>query len=67
MQKVRSDIMTHRGSHYDLGVKTALWLQTTPLLKIEIKNGEREFHVLILMSKKPMIYFKSIHHRFGKK
>ena len=32
--------MTHRGSHYDLGVKTALWLQTTPLLKIEIKNGE---------------------------
>lgn len=29
MQKVRSDIMTHRGSHYDLGVKTALWLQTT--------------------------------------
>ena len=66
MQKVRSDIMTHRGSHYDLGVKTALWLQTTPLLKNR-KNGEREFHVLILMSKKPMIYFKSIHHRFGKK
>ena len=21
MQKVRSDIMTHRGSHYDLGVR----------------------------------------------
>ena len=58
--------MTHRGSHYDLGVKTALWLQTTPLLKIEIRMA-KEFHVLILMSRKPMIYFKSIRHRFGKK
>ena len=41
MQKVRSDIMTHRGSHYDLGVKTALWLQTTPLLKNRNKEWRK--------------------------
>lgn len=39
MQSVQSDIMTHRGSHYDLGVETAKWLQTTPLLK----NREKEW------------------------
>ncbi len=67
MQKVRSDIMTHRGSHYDLGVKTALWLQTTPLLKNRNKEWRKRIPRLILMSRKPMIYFKSIRHRFGKK
>ena len=38
MQQVKSDIMTFRGSHYDLGV-TALWLKQTPLLQ----NREREW------------------------
>ena len=38
MQHVQSEIMTHRGSHYDLGVKTAQWLRKTPLLK----NREQE-------------------------
>ena len=38
MQSVQSDIMTHRGSHYDLGVETAKWLQTTPF-----KNREKEW------------------------
>ena len=33
--------MTHRGSHYDLGVKTALWLQTTPLLKNRNKEWRK--------------------------
>ncbi|EHJ07271.1 C45 family autoproteolytic acyltransferase/hydolase [Staphylococcus simiae] len=32
MQQVTSDIMTFRGSHFDLGVATAKWLQQTPLL-----------------------------------
>ena len=40
MQNVQSDIMTFRGSHYDLGVETAKWLQRTPLLKIVKKNGK---------------------------
>ena len=40
MQKVQSDILTHRGSHFDLGVKTAKWMQQTPMLKIEKKNGK---------------------------
>jgi predicted choloylglycine hydrolase len=39
MQDVKSDIMTHRGSHFDLGVKTAQWMQQTPLLK----NREQEW------------------------
>lgn len=39
MQNVQSDIMTFRGSHYDLGVETAKWLQRTPLLK----NREKEW------------------------
>ncbi|MCD8908376.1 C45 family autoproteolytic acyltransferase/hydrolase [Staphylococcus arlettae] len=39
MQFVQSDIMTHRGSHFDLGVKTAQWMQQTPLLK----NREKEW------------------------
>lgn len=39
MQQVKSDIMTFKGSHYDLGVKTALWLKQTPLLQ----NREREW------------------------
>ena len=38
MQQVKSDIMTFRGSHYDLGVIT-LWLKQTPLLQ----NREREW------------------------
>ena len=40
MQNVQSDIMTFRGSHYDLGVETAKWLQRTPLLKI-VKRMEK--------------------------
>lgn len=40
MQQVTSDIMTFRGSHFELGVKTGKWLQQTPLLKIEKKNGK---------------------------
>ena len=43
MQSVQSDIMTHRGSHYDLGVETAKWLQTTPF-----KNREKEWRKEIL-------------------
>lgn len=39
MQQVKSDIMTFRGSHFDLGVKTAQWLKQTPLLE----NREREW------------------------
>lgn len=39
MQKVKSDILTHRGSHFDLGVQTAQWMQHTPLLK----NREQEW------------------------
>ncbi|MEB8125497.1 C45 family autoproteolytic acyltransferase/hydrolase [Staphylococcus succinus] len=39
MQTVNSDILTHRGSHFDLGVKTGEWLQQTPLLK----NREKEW------------------------
>lgn len=42
MQNVQSDIMTFRGSHYDLGVETAKWLQRTPLLKIVKKNGKKK-------------------------
>lgn len=39
MQTVKSDILTHRGSHFDLGVQTAQWMQQTPLLK----NREKEW------------------------
>ncbi|MRF36403.1 acyl-CoA--6-aminopenicillanic acid acyltransferase, partial [Staphylococcus sp. KY49P] len=39
MQKVKTDILTHRGSHFDLGVQTAQWMQQTPLLK----NREKEW------------------------
>lgn len=39
MQQVKSDIMTFRGSHFDLGVSTAQWLKQTPLLQ----NREREW------------------------
>ena len=39
MQEVKSDIMTFRGSHFDLGIKTAQWLKQTPLLD----NREREW------------------------
>src|SRR5699024_11852326 len=39
MQKVQSDILTHRGSHFDLGIKTAQWMQQTPMLK----NREKEW------------------------
>ena len=39
MQEVKSDIMTFRGSHFDLGIKTAQWLKQTPLLE----NREREW------------------------
>ncbi|MEB6613299.1 C45 family autoproteolytic acyltransferase/hydolase [Staphylococcus pasteuri] len=39
MQKVQTDIMTHRGSHYDLGVQTGNWLKQTELLK----NREQEW------------------------
>lgn len=47
MQNVKSEIMTCRGSHYDLGVQTANWLKQTDLLKIEKKNGKSEFLDLI--------------------
>ena len=47
MQSVQSDIMTHRGSHYDLGVETAKWLQTTPLLKNREKEWRKEILALI--------------------
>ena len=33
MQNVQSDIMTFRGSHYDLGVETAKWLQKNSFIK----------------------------------
>lgn len=39
MQQATSDIMTFRGSHFELGVKTGKWLQQTPLLK----NREKEW------------------------
>lgn len=39
MQQVKSDVMTFRGSHFDLGVKTAEWLQQTALLA----NREQEW------------------------
>lgn len=39
MQNVKSDIFTHRGSHFDLGIETAKWMQQTPLLK----NREKEW------------------------
>ncbi len=39
MQQVTSDIMTFRGSHFELGVKTGKWFQQTPLLK----NREKEW------------------------
>ncbi len=39
MQQVTSDIMTFRGSHFKLDVKTDKWLQQTPLLK----NREKEW------------------------
>ncbi|MCG7339902.1 C45 family autoproteolytic acyltransferase/hydrolase [Staphylococcus sp. ACRSN] len=39
MQNVKSDILTHRGSHFDLGIQTAQWMQQTPLLK----NREKEW------------------------
>ncbi|MEK4861216.1 C45 family autoproteolytic acyltransferase/hydolase [Staphylococcus sp. FSL W8-0774] len=39
MQNVQTDIMTHRGSHYDLGVQTGNWLKQTKLLK----NREQEW------------------------
>lgn len=39
MQQVSSEIMTFKGSHYDLGVETAKWLQTTEILK----NREKEW------------------------
>ena len=41
MQQVTSDIMTFRGSHFELGVKTGKWLQQTPLLKIEKRMEKR--------------------------
>lgn len=39
MQKVQSDIMTFRGSHFDLGVETAKWLKQTRLMQ----NRENEW------------------------
>ncbi|WP_418128832.1 C45 family autoproteolytic acyltransferase/hydrolase [Staphylococcus sp. HKU1] len=39
MQQVKSDILTHRGSHFDLGVQTGQWLKQTALLK----NREKEW------------------------
>ena len=65
MQNVQSDIMTFRGSHYDLGVETAKWLQRTPLLKIVKKNGKKEIQDLISMSEKHIIFFKFMLLKFG--
>ena len=39
MQKVYSDIMTFRGSHFDLGVETGKWMKQTRLLQ----NREKEW------------------------
>ena len=39
MQKVQSDIMTFRGSHFDLGVETGKWMKQTRLLQ----NREKEW------------------------
>ena len=64
MQNVQSDIMTFRGSHYDLGVETAKWLQRTPLLKI-VKRMEKEIQDLISMSEKHIIFFKFMLLKFG--
>ena len=47
MQSVQSEIMSYRGSHYDLGVQTAKWLKQTDLLKNREKNGKSEFLDLI--------------------
>lgn len=41
MQQVTSDIMTFRGSHFELGVKTGKWFQQTPLLKKSRKRMEK--------------------------
>ena len=65
MQNVQSDIMTFRGSHYDLGVETAKWLQRTPLLKNREKNGKKEIQDLISMSEKHIIFFKFMLLKFG--
>ena len=64
MQNVQSDIMTFRGSPYDLGVETAKWLQRTPLLKI-VKRMEKEIQDLISMSEKHIIFFKFMLLKFG--
>ena len=40
MQQVTSDIMTFRGSHFELGVKTGKWLQTNTASKNREKNGK---------------------------
>ncbi|EKU45607.1 C45 family autoproteolytic acyltransferase/hydolase [Staphylococcus massiliensis] len=39
MQNVKVDIQTHRGSHYDLGVETAKWMEQTRMLR----NREKEW------------------------
>lgn len=65
MQNVQSDIMTFRGSHYDLGVETAKWLQRTPLLKNREKNGKKEIQDLMSMSEKHIIFFKFMLLKFG--
>ena len=65
MQNVQSDIMTFRGSHYDLGVETAKWLQRTPLLKNREKEWKKEIQDLISMSEKHIIFFKFMLLKFG--
>lgn len=39
MQDVQSDVMSFRGSHYDLGIKAAQWIKQTNILK----NREKEW------------------------
>ncbi len=41
MQQVISDIMTFRGSHFRLGVKTGKWLPTNTSSKIEKRMEKR--------------------------
>ncbi len=41
MQNVTSDILSFRGNHYDYGVMTGQWLQTTALLKNRNKEWKK--------------------------
>ena len=66
MQEVKSDIMTFRGSHFDLGIKTAQWLKQTPLLDNREREWKKRIPRLTLMLMKHIAFSKRMHQKSGK-